>query len=344
MAEAARKTSEIFNEERAATIAALSQRVFGRAPRRMAFPGGTSRSAFIVDMGGETFVFARREDRDDAQLEGIVLKSLSATGFVPGLRAVADEWVVQQFIEGERLPVALDAEPDMPRREALVENALESLLAIHEAAHTRNLQHRVPKVGTVDKWLWNRTGAAKRIAKSIGIMAPDFDRKKLVKLMDVKRDEFIKWDARPGNAMVTDQGTVWFDWEDCGRSKALDDLAFVLCDEWCTLDAAAETRLLEKLFPLFNRSLGTRRGEHYLRLFGVTHMLMRLRMATKLHARKNEWWDRDYCLAGDKVGVTAEETARLIARIRRWSDGVEEWRGLSAWLDDVCEHYGIPHS
>ena len=341
MADVARSSSEVFDEDRTNQVTELADKVFGRPPKRVAFPGGTSRSAFIADMGDALYVFARREDTDDAQLEGIVLRTLGPSGLVPNLKAVADRWVVQEYIDGIRLPVLLDETESMAEREALVSQSLESLLQIQEAAHTANLQHRVPKIGVVDKWLWNRTGAAKRISQSIGLTEPDLDREKLVKMMDVKRDEFIKWDARPGNAMVSDGKSIWFDWEDCGRSKALEDLAFVLCDEWTTLDADAEMRLKKQFLPHFNRSMKPDAAELYVHLFGVTHMILRLRMSTKFHTRDGKWWDRDYCLQGDKVGVTPTEAGRLIARARRWSDGIPELAPLDEWLLNLADHYEI---
>ena len=339
MPSAARVASEVFDEKQSSEIEYLSHRVFGRKPDRVAFPGGTSRSAFIVDMAGELYVFARRESKSDAQLEGIVLRAIGNTGHVPKLKAVEKDWVVQEFISGVRLPVVLNDTSSMDERERHVDAALNSLAHIHNAASATNLQHRVPKVGTVDYWLWDRTGAAKRMSKTAEIDIPDLDRDKLVKLMDVKRDEFVKWDARPGNAMVDGKRVVWFDWEDCGRSKALDDLAFVLCDEWMCLDEDAENRLLKTYFPFFNRSLSTQHGEHYLRLFAVTHMVLRLRMAQKLWTRKNKWWDRAYCLEADKVGATEQEFGRTLARAKRWSDGVEEWKPLLPWLDELSEIY-----
>ena len=336
---AAKKSSEVFDHDRSSDVARLSNRVFGRPPKRVAFPGGTSRSAFIADMGDETFVFAKRENVSDSQLEGIVLRTIGDTGYVPKLKAVIEDWVVQEYVAGTRLPVLLNDSQDMNQREELVGSSLESLIHIHDAAYSANLQHRVPKVGTVDKWLWDRSGAAKRISNSIGISYPKLDREELVRLMDVKRNEFVKWDARPGNAMVNDNRVIWFDWEDCGRSNALDDLGFVLCDEWTCLDQASESRLLDKYFPFFNRSLSKQNGEHYLRVFGVIHMVLRMRMALKLRSRENKWWDREYCLQGDKVGVTQQEFDRLVVRSKRWADGVHELKPFLPWLDELSERY-----
>ena len=341
MTNAVRKTTDVFDEDRTAQVAALSNKVFGHSPKRVAFPGGKSRSAFIADMGDAPYVFAKRSNRGDAQLEGIVLRTLGPSGYVPRLKAVVDQWVVQEWVPGERLPVVLNQTADMESRKLRVSEALECLIHIHNEAQSANLHHRIPKIGSVDKWLWNRTGAAKRISKSVGLRAPELDRDKLVRLMDVKRDEFVKWDARPGNAMVGDQGTIWFDWEDCGHSKALDDLAYLLCDEWTNLDEQSEAELLKSYFPFFNRSLSQERGQHYLRLFGVTHMILRIRMAQNFHTRDGEWWDRDYCLNGDKVGVTPFEMNREINRASRWADGVSELKPLVPWLQSLQDHYQL---
>ncbi len=139
----ARNSSEVFNEDRSRQVSWLSNKVFGRDPKRVAFPGGTSRSAFVADMDEEApFVFAKRENREDAQLEGIILRTLGSTGYVPKLKAVVDNWVVQECIPGTRLPVLLDETEDMDAREKLVAASLESLVNIHTAAHKTNLHHR----------------------------------------------------------------------------------------------------------------------------------------------------------------------------------------------------------
>ena len=46
---------------------------------------------------------------------------------------------------------------------------------------------------------------------------PELDEPSLIALLRVKTPAFIKWDARPGNAIVNKNGTItWFDWEHCG--------------------------------------------------------------------------------------------------------------------------------
>ena len=140
------KSSDVFDNDQAGQVAELSQKVFRRLPERVAFPGGTSRSAFIADMGDDLYVFARREDQADAQLEGIVLKNLAPSKRVPGLKAIVGEWVVQHFVPGARLPIVLNETDDMAEKERLVGSTLESLIFIHEAADSASLRHRDPNL------------------------------------------------------------------------------------------------------------------------------------------------------------------------------------------------------
>lgn len=349
---ARRDASGVMQDERRDEVTSLARRMFGQDPRRVAFPGGKSRAAFIADMGDEAgsapqpWVFAKRSDLDDAQMEAIVLKALQPSGHTPRLKGRFERWVVQEALPGTRLPLVLDRLTNPAEREALIVAALDALVAIHETADRVGLQHRVPKVGTVDGWLWNRTGAAKRIARTAGIDAPDIDRDWLVERMDVRRSHFVKWDARPGNALVhhsADGAQVsWFDWEDCGRSTPLDDLAFVLFDEWTPLDEAATRRLMARYTPRFAGRLKGEEADLYLRLFAMTHTVLRLRMALKLHARKDEWWDRGYCLDGDKVGVTPVETANLIRRGLWLAREHAKLAPYAPWLEAVAQRYAIP--
>ena len=98
-----------------------------------------------------------------------------------------------------------------------------------------------------------------------------------------------------------------------------------------------EARLLDKYFPFFNRSPSVQQGEHYLRIFGITHMIIRILMAIKFRVHNGDWWGRSYCLTGDKVGVTKSKVGQEISRAKRWSDGVAEWKLLLPWLNQLTE-------
>ncbi len=335
-------TRDIFNEQRYRDVSQISMMVFKRVPNRVAFPGGSSRSAFVADMGDASYIFAKRSNIADAKLEAYVLRALGETGLVPKLWANEKRWVVQECLPGQRLPVALNETTSMAERGALVSKALESLLHIQEAGMAKGLQRRIPEIGTGVAWAWKRTGAAKRMSKQINILEPQLDRQWLTNKLEVKRSEFTKWDARPGNSLVNGDAVAWFDWEDCGRGCGLDDLAFVLCDEWTSLDADTESQIEQRFLPLFNRIMSLDEAHEYLRVFGLIHIVIRLRMALKYRVSDGRWWNRQYCLRGDKVGVTAEETARLISRGKRLADDVYQLRAYIPWLDEIAHLFDIP--
>lgn len=335
---------EIIGAELRKEIETLCQRVFGELPRRVAFPGGESRSAFVADVGEGIHVLARRDSRDDAILEGIVMKCLSRTGFVPAVVQVYDQWVVQKYVEGVRLPIVLDRLSSMNDREATIDSALATLVALQERAHSENLHHRVPKIRPNENWADGHLDRPRRISEVLGIVPPKLDMGKLGKKFAVSHRDFIKGDARPGNASVSKDTIVWFDWEGCGRRNSLDDLVYVMADEWTNLDAAAEARLLEKYVEPFARGRSRDEAWEYVMAFGVFHMCARTRRAIKYRQRDGRWWSRETCLMGDKLGVTKSEVGRMCLRAQRWSAEVEELQPLVTWFDEVMVRLRIEES
>lgn len=333
----ARTANKVLNAERRTEIADLCRRVFGRIPDRVAFPGGRSRAAFIAEIDGAAFILARRDDPADAVMEGVVMKCLSRTGLVPGVVKVENSWVVQEFVEGIRLPISLDREPDMHRRAAMVDQALAALAELQTFAHRENLQHRVPRIRPNRGWADGNIGSVRRISDMVGIEPPLVDLAAFETLFKFDPRDFTKGDARPGNALVAGERLVWFDWEGCGRRHALDDLAFVLADEWTTIDVASESGLIERYVPVFSRRQSDDEAHAYLMAFGVFHMCDRMQRAIRYRRRDGKWWDREKCLLGDKIGVTKTEVGRMCGRASRWSLNFAPLRPLSPWLEKVAD-------
>ncbi|PHP64518.1 hypothetical protein CSC94_24000, partial [Zhengella mangrovi] len=205
---------------------------------------------------------------------------------------VVDEWVVQEYIDGTRLPVLLDGTDDMAARERMLDDALAALSGLQRYAHQENLHHRVPRIRPDSDWSDENLGHAKRISEIVGVAPPLLDYDMLESLFRLDPRDFIKGDARPGNAMVTEDRVVWFDWEGCGRRHSLDDLAFVLADEWTAIDAATEQRLIERHLAGFARDRSLDEAHHYLMAFGILHMLDRSHRAIRYRHRDGEWWSR----------------------------------------------------
>lgn len=318
-------------------IEALCKRAFGRIPNRVAFPGGRSRSAFMAEIGDERFVLAKRDSPGDAAIEGIVMKVLSRTGLVPRVIRVVDEWVVQELVDGVRLPVYLDGLETVREREAALDLALSSLAELQTFAHTENLHHRVPRVGPDRDWSDGNLMRARKISEIVDIAPPLLDYGKLETLFTLDPREFVKADARPGNALVCDGRIVWFDWEGCGRRHSLDDLAFVLSDEWTAIDPETESRLIDKHLASFARKRSETEAHDYLMAFGVFHMMARMHRAIRYRYRDGEWWSREKCLHNDKIGVTPTEVGLMCDRARRWSLRVAPLHTLAPWCENLME-------
>lgn len=329
--------SSFLKTARREEIEILCKRAFGRIPTRVAFPGGRSRSAFMAEIGDEQFVLAKRDSAGDAAIEGIVMKALSPTGLVPRVVRVVDEWVVQELVDGIRLPVFLDGLQDIGERKAILDKSLSALADLQEFAHAENLHHRVPRVGPDRDWSDGNLMRPRKIAEIVDIAPPLLDYGRLESLFKLNPRDFVKADARPGNALVCDDRIVWFDWEGCGRRHALDDLAFVLSDEWTAIDPETEDRLIERHLARFSRSRSQVEAFDYLMAFGVFHMMARMHRAIRYRYRDGEWWSREKCLHNDKIGVTPTEVGLMCDRARRWSLRFAPLHTLAPWCENLME-------
>ena len=191
------------------------------------------------------------------------------------------------------------------------------------------------RIGNKPSWLKTLTGMPARIGEHLDLPAPVLPSEAIMAQLVVKQPVFIKWDARPGNAAVRADGTVaWFDWEHCGCRAPLDDLGWLLGDEWSPDEPSSEAALLESYLADFaGDDSGAARD--YLMTFGTLHMCVRLSLILS-RKEDDDWWDRDYCLDGDKIGVTLREATTLAGRAARWSAASTLLAPLSPWFADVA--------
>ena len=85
------------------------------------------------------------------------------------------------------------------------------------------------RLGTADSWLRGLIDTPNRIGEALEAPAPDLDTDGLVSTLQAGEPCFLKWDARPGNAVVLADGSIgWFDWEHCGARNALAENAFLI--------------------------------------------------------------------------------------------------------------------
>ena len=317
-------------------LARLAEALLGRKVERIERPGGGRRQScrLILD-DGASVIATRRDGVAPAGLEVRVLRALGSKGVpVPAVLAARGDLLVQSHLDGPRLSEALDAAPP-ERVEALLDAAFASLARLHDAGSSLGLDATTPKRGHERPWIETLIDRPAAFSRLLGLTAPDLPRDGLLALFSVERPRFVKWDARPGNAILTAGGVAWFDFEDCGSRNRLDDIAWLIGDEFTPDLPEVEARLLERHLPTFADGPTPDEARRYLYAYGAFHTLIRLGLILR---RKDDgpWWDHAYCLSRDKPGVTHAAAMRLCRRGARWAAHVPELRPLAAWFGDLA--------
>jgi hypothetical protein len=198
--------------------------------------------------------------------------------------------------------------------------------------------HKLTKPISIDrKWRKGRIGFPKTLGKTLGIGAPLLKDSKINKALMIRPETFIKWDARAGNAILGIDGELsWFDWEHCGTRCAIDDLVWFLCDEWIPSNTELDYEVIKQSCSLFKPHNYRLSAEQYLLVHGTLQMCGRLNRILRLKG-KSKWWDRDYCLEFEQMGITKLEACRLAKKASEWAVQDKLVAPLGKWLVEVYE-------
>lgn len=303
------------------------------------YPGGKSRDSIrVILKDGRSAIATKRDDLERATLEQKVLRALTKKGVpVPKLLAGKRRLLFQEDLGNQRLSQAL-AKADAQQIHRLLDSALTGLAQSHKAASQSGLDNEVPERGHEKQWLVGLIERPAVIGKHLEIDAPALDVEALCDQLAVRRPRFVKWDARPGNALVDDDGKVyWIDWEHSGSRNRLDDMAWLLADEYVDDSVDIENALLDSHVPAFADDLDENAAWDYLMTYGCFHSSVRLGLVLR-HKKDEDWWDADYCIEKDKVGITKECALRLCRRGSRWAARSSQVRALAPWFDKVGAH------
>ena len=329
-----------ISQEEAASVC---RRLLNIDPVRVEYPGGRSRRSVRAVIGDSTLIVTRRKHGERAALEAGVLRELRAAGApVPQVLAFDGQWLIQQDLGPRRLAVALGA-ADLRSASHCAAQAAAGLLLCQLAARKCGLDKRVAPIGVKPEWMASLLTTPARLAEQLGLPDPEIGAVMAPEHIAPRQLSFVKWDARPGNAVLVNHGAdnidtaaAWIDWEHCGARDALDDLAWLLCDEYMPDDVELETALLKRFLPLF--ALHSKRSADdalaYLSRFGTLHTCMRLHLVLRLKGN-GAWWNPAAVAHTDRVGVTAQAAQRLCARGARWSG---RWAGgerMSRFFSDA---------
>jgi hypothetical protein len=250
---------------------------------------------------------------------------------VPRVLAFDGTWLIQEDVAGQRLSEHLAA-AGAAEVEAWLEAALVALDRLHRAGRAAGLERRVIVLGRDPAWIRRLLGRVDIVAGQADIAAPPLPAEALVDLLRVREPWLIKWDARPGNALVGEGGRlVWIDLEHCGCRNRLDDLAWLLCDEYAPDLPEVEARLLERHLRAFAEGWGPGEAARYLAAYGTFHGLVRLSVILDRKGR-GPWWDRRRCLAADMPDVSRAGALTLARRAGRWAGRCPLTAPLVPWL------------
>ena len=320
-----------------AHLTALCESWLGSEPLSFAFPGGTRRDSCRMTLAdGRSVIATVRDEPDRADLETRVLERL-AVHDAPAPRVLAaNRRVLVQEDRGEtRLSVALH-EADHGEATRLLETALTSLVELQRAGAAAELSERVPMLGIANWWIEALIDRPVALGSLLEIEPPVPEIEHLRDLLAVFEPRFVKWDARPANAVVDESGAVaWIDFEHCGARNPLDDLAWLLADEYVPLDHSRDERLVAEFAPRFSGSLPGPFLAHYAWAMLVLHGTHRLNLMLDSHGGKGGrgWRDAERCVRRDSVGAAQEFALRQCDRLAHHA-------GQSSLVSALVPFYG----
>lgn len=328
-----KKSKSDFDRE----LALKCEKLIGARITAMQYPGGNSRDSVRLVLKRGAPVFASQRSRTaKADIERLILKTISSKGaLVPKLLGTdGKRLLIQEDIPGHRLSQAMHRQSRSVIHHHL-DNALDSLAQIHSVGSDNGLDLKLRKIGSSDEWLTGLFGRPDVLGKFLNIPAPKLDSRPLKELLAIRRPRFVKWDSRPGNAIVkNDQQVFWIDWEHCGTRNRLDDMVWLLGDEFIPHRPDVEKRLLETHLPVYADDLSIDEARQYFYTLGVFHLVIRMGLIYK-YKKNGRWWNYDRCLAGDKAGVTRKNMLRICKRGRRWAQYSNHVQALSIWFKQI---------
>jgi aminoglycoside phosphotransferase (APT) family kinase protein len=296
-------------------------------------PGGQRRKSTRLFLADRSVIATRRRSPQRAELEVNVLRQLHGAGApVPGVLAYEDGWLIQEDLGGERLSRMMRRLGKEASREHL-HAALASLDEIHRTARAIGLQRHCRAIGDTTAWLRDFAGAPERLGAFLGIPAPRLDIAAVVAVLERPLEDFVKWDARPPNAIaVKGGGVAWFDWEHCGTRNRLDDIVWFLGDESIIDRPAMENDLLNHWVPRFDDGRYPQGPAAYVMVMGALHCCVRLSIIVTDEARAEAPEDWRTSLYGYGVEELPRTGPRIARRGARWASRHKTTRPLADWF------------
>lgn len=304
------------------------------------YPGGNERGSirlFLKDKS--TVIFSWRGSSQRTALESVALDSIRRhSECVPRLFLFDGSFLWQEDLKGDTLAYHMHKKSQSEVFNAL-DLALQNLLEIHEAGKKAKLDYNkdIPSLGVTYEWYLSVISRAAIIGEKLGHMPPIIDIQSIIDIISNIEPCFIKWDARPGNAMITpDQNVKWFDWEHAGIRNQLDDLVWFLGDESIPDNSHIENALLDKYLPKFRGKKKFGAAKEYFYIYGTLHLCVRLeKLLANYEYNNSQWISTEECVKEDLGSCSVEMAERICQRGMRWSGQTTLLQPFEQWFSDI---------
>ncbi len=164
------------------------------------------------------------------------------------------------------------------------------------------------------------------------------DRRDAEDLLSRPGAAFVKWDARPANAVARGPHDVrWFDWEHARHRWRADDWIWLLCDEAIPTEVDV-VKILEQTHDADRSLWAPSPWRDYVALEGVLHVCVRLGVSLSDEGA-GVGADFRTCVEEDWPG-SAEAVRRLCLRGRAWSRLSDVTDQLGDWFGELMTTVG----
>ena len=305
--------------------ALAAEAFFGKPIEKITAPGGRERASVRIHFQDRQIIASWRADPKRRLREIRILEYLSqAEADVPTLLGVHDGWTFQSDVGSRRLTSAL-LRRSGAHRDDLAVAAIESLVRIKQTIQ-KDFLRDTPSIATSPAWALRFASGPRHLGHALDAPAPEIDENALAHSILDLPVEFVKWDARPGNAAVSDDGRIiWFDWEDYGRRIGMEDTAFLVADEFWPFTADKSVELLEQTGVLKqqNRSVFFR--------FAALQAIQRCLLIID-QQQKFGWYDAERARRYDRIGVSQELLANCMKNAEFFAAQDQSTQSLTPWL------------
>lgn len=313
----------------------LCQQLINKSVTALEFPGGFYRSTLRLLLNdGNSIIASRRLDAARSRYESLIMRRLARhSAPIPQVYAYNGLVILQEDLSGQRLSDAL-IHANETQYLQWMDAALHSLSQIHQYAGYEALHEVVPIVGFEHQWLLALLDRTALLGQYFNVPCPPLPVQALYHQMQLLNPRFVKWDARPGNAILNNGQVSWFDWEHCCARMPCDDMVWLLCDDATPDFPEAENCLIDTWLDAFSGNTPNQVAYEYLRAFGVHHSAVRL--AHLLSEKGSQTWAAYETSRNVELGSLRTIAKRLCTRAARWSTQNPLTKVLEQWFLELA--------